>query len=52
MMYSLLLTVIACVAVVADSAKAQDESTVYYFNPDWSPDGTKIFFFFFVYGYI
>ncbi len=44
MMYSLLLTVIACVAVVADSARAQDESTVYYFNADWSPDGTKIAF--------
>ncbi len=44
MMYRMSLTVIVCVAVVAGSATAQDESTVYYFNPDWSPDGTKITF--------
>ena len=44
MMYHLLLTVIACVAVVAGSAWAQDDGTVYYFNADWSPDGTKIAF--------
>ena len=42
MMYRLLLTVIACVAVVSDSARAQDAGTAYYMNPDWSPDGTKI----------
>ncbi len=33
-----------CVALVASGAEAQDSSTVYYFNPDWSPDGTKIVF--------
>ena len=44
MTHRLFLTLIACVAVVADSARAQDDSTVYYFNADWSPDGTRIAF--------
>ena len=35
---------IICIALVAGSAKAQDEGTVFYFTPDWSPDGQKIAF--------
>ena len=36
--------VITVLGSASGGAGAQDESTVYYFNPDWSPDGTKIVF--------
>ena len=38
------LSWVICVALGVSSASAQDASTVYFFNPDWSPDGTKIVF--------
>jgi len=36
--------VITVMGSASGGAGAQDEGTVYYFNPDWSPDGTKIVF--------
>ena len=38
------LSWVISVALGVSSASAQDASTVYFFNPDWSPDGTKIVF--------
>ncbi len=35
---------LACLALVAGSASAQEENTIYYMFPDWSPDGKKIAF--------
>lgn len=38
------LLLIICFMLVSSGAWAQDESTIYYFTPDWSPDGQKIAF--------
>lgn len=41
-MHRLLLTI--CFSLIAGNANAQNDDPVYYFNPDWSPDGGKIAF--------
>ncbi|MEE8294207.1 MAG: hypothetical protein V3R64_00700 [Sphingomonadales bacterium] len=38
------LLLIISFALVSGFAQAQEDSTIYYFAPDWSPDGQKIAF--------
>lgn len=38
------LAVVACLIVSTGAAQAQEGATVYYLNPDWAPDGTRIVF--------